>query len=56
MVDEVIYNKDASGDHGIARDAEGSITNSKPLDMSITKTVVGLFLSVFILTLDIYMQ
>ncbi len=49
MIDEVIYNKDASGDHGIARDSEGSITNSKPLDMSITKTVVGLFLSVFIL-------
>ncbi|MFT5512754.1 MAG: F-type H+-transporting ATPase subunit a [Bacteroidia bacterium] len=49
MVDEVIYNKDANGEHGITRDVEGSILNSKPLDMSITKTVVGLFLSVFIL-------
>lgn len=49
MVDEVIYNKDENGEHGIVRDASGAIINSKPLDMSITKTVVGLFLSVIIL-------
>lgn len=49
MVDEVIYNKEAGGEHGIVRTEDGSIANSKPLDMSITKTVVGLFISVFIL-------
>lgn len=49
MVDEVIYNKEEGGDHGIVRDEAGAIINSKPLDMSITKTVVGLLLSVIIL-------
>lgn len=43
MYDEVIYKKDEHGH--IAMDEKGVPTNAKPLDFSITKVVVGLFLS-----------
>ncbi len=49
MVDEVIYNYAADGHHGIKTDESGAIINSKPMDFSITKTVVGLLLTTIIL-------
>ncbi|MFT4522519.1 MAG: F-type H+-transporting ATPase subunit a [Bacteroidia bacterium] len=49
MVDEVVYLKNEEG--GISYDEAGSILNKAPLDLSITKTVVGLFLSTFLVLL-----
>ncbi|MCB9261257.1 MAG: F0F1 ATP synthase subunit A [Flavobacteriales bacterium] len=46
MVDEVIYKKNADG--GLTYNEKGAIENAKPLDFSITKTVVGLLLTTFL--------
>jgi len=47
LIHEKIYLTDAEGN--INFDAEGHPTNVMPLDLSITKTVAGLFLTIFIL-------
>ncbi len=44
---EKIYETDASGN--LDMNAEGHATNAKPIDLSITKNVVSMFLSVFLL-------
>lgn len=49
MVDEVIYY--AHGEHGVVLDEKGGVTNEKPLDLSITKTVVGLMLTTILVLL-----
>lgn len=48
MVEEVIYDYDASGEHGLKMSDTGEVLNTKPWDFSITKTVVGLLLTTFI--------
>ncbi|MBO6515868.1 MAG: F0F1 ATP synthase subunit A [Bacteroidia bacterium] len=49
MVDEVIYTKNAEGE--LTYGENGEILNDKPLDFSITKTVVGLLLTTIIILL-----
>jgi F-type H+-transporting ATPase subunit a len=51
MVDEVIYKKEEGGEHGLKYDEEGAIVNAAPLDLSITKTVVGILLTTIIILL-----
>lgn len=43
MYHDLIYSTDAEGT--ITKDAEGNVTNLRPLDLSITKNVTALFLS-----------
>lgn len=49
MSHEKIYNTDSTGH--LAKDETGEITNLKPLDLSITKNVLTMFLSMLIIAL-----
>ena len=46
---ENIYNADANG--GLTFDAKGDPTNQKPLDLSITKSVFGLFFTILLMVI-----
>ncbi|MBI1307665.1 MAG: F0F1 ATP synthase subunit A [Bacteroidetes bacterium] len=49
LFDEVVYYSE--GEHGLEFSEDGKVLNSAPLDFSITKTVVGLFLTSILILL-----
>ena len=49
--EKIFYANNTGGDKYVAYDAAGNVTNKKPLDLSITKMVFSMFLSMLLLIL-----